>query len=463
MTAGILFLTVFALGLYARVRPSAWPYLIAGIAFLPSSSLFYGLDDYAIRAGVLAWIPLAMSSRKALPINTVSVLWLWVAFAVAGNIVSQRVVGNWTDGLILTLTHTGFSLTYALLVATILPGTKLEKYGAVFVGMAFFFYVVGGLAQYWYGAPIRITPQGTGYVFDSYNYLTGDGRMIGLFEGSSHATASVLNVALAFQLARLPFLPNQARGRLVLVLLCVGIILCQNRGNMVAMAATCCAYVIFANRVSRQPGTVAAIVVSVAVSLTAAATLISTENQQRLADDSNIFGRLEIYRTFWSLRDRIISESFLGDGWFARQAFGTTELYDQWYQGLFGENQLLAWTGTYGWGPMLLFVVLLTHMAWRFWFVLRKNPASPDTWMGSGLALAWLSLAVAFLGNLDTNFLIVLLYTLTTMWMQQQQVRREVPLSPRRRTPGLIKVEPERSVDSLTSGWTTRRPVMPRR
>ncbi|SHK68187.1 hypothetical protein SAMN02745216_03897 [Desulfatibacillum alkenivorans DSM 16219] len=428
----ILFAIVSGLGVWAYFRPKLWAHLLAFIAFLPSSCLFYGINDYAIRAGILTWLFWGLIQKRAYSVKWFSVISLWAVMAIGGSLVTYYRICTWPPILIYVFTHSGFSFLYVLLISVIIPGrVNLEQYLISLVICMTLFFAIGGIIQYIAGSSFRVSSNSAMYLSEGFNYLSEFNRMVGIFQTSSHVTATVLNVGFALVFARMQYKSKPGfLNIIILVMIVLGIVLCQNRGNYLAVTVVLILWLFFTQQNKRKIFISIGLIFTLFIIISMLPLYMSHNNISRFSDPKNVIQRLNIYKNAWILKDNMIKERAIGTGFLPVLYYGSIDraFHERRTWLSIGENQFLMWIEIYGWIITIFLCHLSMYKIISLYMFLKKSINKNNNYVGWGLFFSWVSLFIAYLPNHDTKFLIPLLFALTGIYRQEKDYFERVAL-----------------------------------
>ncbi len=385
----------------------------------------YGNNDYAIRAGLLTWLVIGVSLKRGYEVAWRRILSLWLIMAVAGILMAVYNIGTWREVLVFVFTHSGLSFLYVLLLTFILPGrVKTGEFLYCFALAAAAFYGIGGIAQYIKGSPIVLNQNAAYYVFESYNYFVEEHRLVGLFEPSVHTTGLVLNIALAFMIAKVTMSRPKTVPAVSIAIVFIGILLTQTRANYMAMLMTLCLYLIFTGRHTTYAKFLAFFAVGLFVLVFVSPfDVASIVGGSRISDAQNVWSRMDIYKTAWLERGQLITDRFTGIGLMGILYYGDplTAFAERASRGI-GENQILDWIDTYGWVVTAIIVYCIARTVSKLYCFLRSvKDQVEDYWPGWALLFAWLTSFVVFTVNCESRYLSIFLFALSEIWLQEVQ------------------------------------------
>jgi len=413
----IFFITSSIGGILLKIKYDLMLLLLAFEAFIPSMTFFSGSADYAMRLGILSWFVWAIFLKRSYKVNWFQIYSLWLVISVAG-IVGYIINGvGLINGLGTVFTPSGFSLQYVLLCGVILAGKNdISKYINAFIVFAVLFYVIGGIYQrFILGALFYLNPNQADIMTP---YYFNDGRMVGLFSQSSHLTGTVLNVAFSFQLSKMIYEKKwNLYNILLLLLLVVGILLAQNRGNYIALIGVLLFYLIkmtFNNRIK------VLLIISfiiICIYLYLPSLVGKYQIERRILNESNIIGRANIYKNFINNLGNILVNNFIGFGFSPQKSLGLHYWESIVSMGL-AENIISDYIGKYGWIATGVIIIIIIK---KYKILIKQLKYYNTDWVGNGINFSWLSLLLCYLVNTDTHFLVPLIFILSSIWSQEKK------------------------------------------
>jgi len=381
------------------------------------------MGDYAIRFAVLSWPIIFINRKRNFEVRYLSLIILPTVLISFGIIFTYSYTNQLLLPIIFSFTNTGFTLTYSLILAMSVPGIiKLSHFLKYFSIWTFIFFTVFGFIQFYTGKPIRLNESSAMYLYEGINYLIEYRRMTGLFETSSHITSAVIGISLCLLIAKSLFKKIRYFEYFIGFSFLVGIILCLNRINIIAIVIIIILQFLFISKSNTNKYIIlifsVGILIIVYLNLNV---LLDKSNIDRLYDSQNVTGRLEIFQNFLNSLQYIWSNYQLGLGFFPDFGIGGAKYYEKYIFSILGENQILFYISNYGIYITLVIIFLIIQIVLKLYNLYRLNP----NWICLGLIFSWIYLIISFSSAYDTRAILPMLYVISAIFLQEQMFSRK--------------------------------------